>query len=796
MLIEIFTSIIRDLLHSTGGSLARAQVVEEVATELEQTALAEAPRGRVEELVGQVLAGGPLIAVGDDVVDLTVAAEHVGFTHRIAQDEVDHDRLELDADLPLIARIASADGGLHLPDATPLRLVADRDPHGGRGGSSLLTQKLEGPAGWLGAFPAGSIVVASTAEGFLHLRALTDEEPAPTLEAGVELGARLRDELHATAVAASDGARAPVGVDILQAAGLVAGWFEPGPDRPPFGELLGPAGFERSGDLAGTPDQWAPFAELADAIGVLARHIDHLETSETSALADAVAAFRTWRVDRSSTPTRSVLARLHRMPEAALCLEEELVRADPSGTDLVAYLDSLERPGASVAAVVDTLRALAADLTGRSEDAEALLDDARRSAPDWFPATEARAHLHEVRGQTQEALNLLQSTRASTDDELQILRLRNKLSNPATGRNDPCPCGSGRKYKQCHLGRTLLPAEVQVSWLLDKARTHLHRFGPFTVTDHLPIRTDRHADAELMADDVALFAHGCLERFLDTRRTMLPADEVALCEAWLAGNRPGLYRVLGGDYGDRTSDGPDGDTVVLADLTTGEAFQVQGTALFDRTGLADVVWCRLLPDGDRWWTSGFARAVEPDEIEILAAATAADPSDLYRALLDLPVSVRVDASDGTPKVVAIASWAVGTDRPAVEAVLDDVADRRSDHWSMADDRGMGLRIVLVGPIDRELLDPELADGQEAVALSQLALFARTDSLPRHARALDLVPGWFPDAALTYESTTPLARHRFELRADEILSALYQTGSLDDGYDAYDDLDDLDDLDGD
>ena len=24
-----------------------------------------------------------------------------------------------------------------------------------------------------------------------------------------------------------------------------------------------------------------------------------------------------------------------------------------------------------------------------------------------------------------------------------------KKSEPAPGRNDPCPCGSGRKYKQC-----------------------------------------------------------------------------------------------------------------------------------------------------------------------------------------------------------------------------------------------------------------------------------------------------------------------------------------------------------
>jgi uncharacterized protein YecA (UPF0149 family) len=25
-----------------------------------------------------------------------------------------------------------------------------------------------------------------------------------------------------------------------------------------------------------------------------------------------------------------------------------------------------------------------------------------------------------------------------------------RRSAPKVGRNDPCPCGSGRKYKQCH----------------------------------------------------------------------------------------------------------------------------------------------------------------------------------------------------------------------------------------------------------------------------------------------------------------------------------------------------------
>ena len=30
------------------------------------------------------------------------------------------------------------------------------------------------------------------------------------------------------------------------------------------------------------------------------------------------------------------------------------------------------------------------------------------------------------------------------------------------GRNDPCPCGSGKKYKNCHLGRALPVDGVEV----------------------------------------------------------------------------------------------------------------------------------------------------------------------------------------------------------------------------------------------------------------------------------------------------------------------------------------------
>lgn len=36
---------------------------------------------------------------------------------------------------------------------------------------------------------------------------------------------------------------------------------------------------------------------------------------------------------------------------------------------------------------------------------------------------------------------------------MDLLRTDDALATPRTGRNDPCPCGSGRKYKKCCLGK-------------------------------------------------------------------------------------------------------------------------------------------------------------------------------------------------------------------------------------------------------------------------------------------------------------------------------------------------------
>jgi len=43
-----------------------------------------------------------------------------------------------------------------------------------------------------------------------------------------------------------------------------------------------------------------------------------------------------------------------------------------------------------------------------------------------------------------------EGTSASAEPEIQLPRITVRRETPKVGRNEPCPCGSGKKYKQCH----------------------------------------------------------------------------------------------------------------------------------------------------------------------------------------------------------------------------------------------------------------------------------------------------------------------------------------------------------
>ena len=49
------------------------------------------------------------------------------------------------------------------------------------------------------------------------------------------------------------------------------------------------------------------------------------------------------------------------------------------------------------------------------------------------------------------------------------------------GRNDPCPCGSGKKFKKCCMNKTVTPTETlqyrRLSKVLDKLMPRLINYG-------------------------------------------------------------------------------------------------------------------------------------------------------------------------------------------------------------------------------------------------------------------------------------------------------------------------------
>ncbi len=113
------------------------------------------------------------------------------------------------------------------------------------------------------------------------------------------------------------------------------------------------------------------------------------------------------------------------------------------------------------------------------------------------------------------------------------------------GRNDRCPCGSGKKYKQCHLGRELHPIEDRAGWLYVKLMRFMQvncPLLPAAVGDDIVGAVTDPELREMVHDsyltvDLALFEGGVAEWFLDARRQLLPDDEAELLTSWIGATR-------------------------------------------------------------------------------------------------------------------------------------------------------------------------------------------------------------------------------------------------------------------
>ncbi len=122
---------------------------------------------------------------------------------------------------------------------------------------------------------------------------------------------------------------------------------------------------------------------------------------------------------------------------------------------------------------------------------------------------------------------------------------------PTARRNDPCPCGSGRKYKACHLGRETHALDDRAGWLYLKARRFLRDRRPLAVDELAALVVDEISQPELFdalvdgpfLQDLVLHEEGAFGEFLAARDSLLLDDEALLAAQWALADR-GVFEVL------------------------------------------------------------------------------------------------------------------------------------------------------------------------------------------------------------------------------------------------------------
>jgi SEC-C motif len=240
------------------------------------------------------------------------------------------------------------------------------------------------------------------------------------------------------------------------------------------------------------------------------------------------------------------------------------------------------------AAVAGWIATVAAERDGRVLDAESHLRAAAVAGRGWELVEDRLAAYESDRGDAAAALGRWLAIDAGVDEpDVVAVRPFATAVGPEPGRNDPCWCGSGRKYKQCHLGTVAVaPLAERAAWLYRKAVGYLERRGGAT-TELLDLHAatlagddggDPGEEDDPLVADTALDEGGWFAAFLADRGPLLPADERELAASWLPVRRS-VFEVV--------------DARHVRDVRTGSRLAISGPA--PRSG--EWICARALPDG-------------------------------------------------------------------------------------------------------------------------------------------------------------------------------------------------------
>ena len=532
------------------------------------------------------------------VASLDALLDGVTVTHRVTAGEVADGVVAVEPDLTVLLAAADADdsGALALATGGSVEVAPAGEPESGVGGDHPLADQwvATGPPGWLGAAAPGDLLAFRLAAGFLHV-SRADADP----EGGEAASKRLA---HAFEAAGGDGEPVESSAVVLIARADAPALL----DRPlpPVPELLRLfAGLEVRGEWVGTPGtDWAEVE--ADALAEdEVRALFGLDDEGVEALGLLLGAFELARRSgleaavAEDEETLHALAHAMSWPGVAEAFVSATFASDPDEEPLARELAATLVPACDDAPGPRFVLARCAEHRGDILAAEAHLADALEADPDDEAALLDAAWYAEDRGDAAAALAYLRQTEVDPDDRTVARLERFAATGPAsTGRNEPCPCGSGRKHKVCCGPRNGHPLPDRASWLWHKAVTFLLRPGQrMRLHDVAVARAGGDPEDpawvgaalhDPVVHDLGLFEAGGLAAFLDARGVLLPADELALGRSW-SGRRRSLYEVVEAGPGERLG---------LHDLRTGERLDATATSQ-PRPGAGQLLFGRVVPAG-------------------------------------------------------------------------------------------------------------------------------------------------------------------------------------------------------
>jgi hypothetical protein len=199
-----------------------------------------------------------------------------------------------------------------------------------------------------------------------------------------------------------------------------------------------------------------------------------------------------------------------------------------------------------------------------------------------------------------------------------------------TGRNQQCPCGSGRKYKACCLAKDreggTHPLTDRAPALYAMLASYAQRGRADQVTRRISACAIGAPHAAMLALDLAIFDGGIARQFLASRGHLLRPDERELLEDWLT--RPvDMYEVSWVRRGSELG---------LRSMVGGPQRIQQRDRMFSMSvRRLDIVIGRLLPDGERM-PDGRAYLRALGGIAILPRDLREDAQGLFTGKPELP----------------------------------------------------------------------------------------------------------------------------------------------------------------